>query len=95
MLKDVLQEKRDLILTVAEKYGITNVRIFGSAARLEDGPTSDLDLLVDFEEGRSLFDLIGFKQEMEDLLHISIDVVTENAIHWCLKKDILNEAILL
>lgn len=56
MLSDVLQEKRNLILGVAKEHGIQNVRVFGSVAKSEDGPTSDLDLIVDFEDGRSLFD---------------------------------------
>jgi predicted nucleotidyltransferase len=55
VLYDILQEKRDLILKVAKNHGIKNVRVFGSVVRLEDGPNSDLDLLVDFETGRSLF----------------------------------------
>lgn len=92
-LYDVLQEKRDLILKVADDHGIQNVRTFGSVARPEDGPESDLDLLVEFEEGRSLFDLIRFKQETEDILDIKVDVVTENAIHWGLKEDMLNGAV--
>lgn len=58
MLYDVLQGNRDLILKVADGHGIQNVRVFGSVARLEDGPKSDLDLLVEFEKGRSLFDLL-------------------------------------
>ncbi|AXF57125.1 nucleotidyltransferase family protein [Salicibibacter kimchii] len=95
MLYDVLQEKRDLILKVAKEHGIQDVRVFGSVARAEDDPASDLDLLVDFEEGRSLFDLIGFKQEIEDLLRIKVDVVTENSIHWRIKDDVLNGAIQL
>ncbi|MBU8907478.1 nucleotidyltransferase family protein [Desertibacillus haloalkaliphilus] len=95
MLYDVLQEKRDLILKVAEDHGIQNVRVFGSVARHEDGPKSDLDLLIEFEQGRSLFDLIRIKQEVEDILDISVDVVTENSIHWSLKEDVLNGAIQL
>ncbi|WP_071394829.1 nucleotidyltransferase family protein [Bacillus tuaregi] len=95
MLYDILQEKRELILKVADDHGIQSVRIFGSVARHEDGPESDLDLLVEFEKGRSLFDLIRFKQELEDLLNIKVDVVTENAIHWSLKEDVLNGAIQL
>lgn len=93
MLYDVLQEKRDLILKIAAKHGIRNVQIFGSVARLEDGAMSDLDLLVDFETGRSLFDLIRFKQEVEDLLDVTVDVVTEDALHWSMKEDVLNGAI--
>lgn len=60
MLYDVIKEKREQILSIARENGIQNVRVFGSVARREDGPKSDLDLLVNFEEGRSLFDLIRF-----------------------------------
>lgn len=95
MLYDVLQEKRDVILEMGDIHGIQNIRVFGSVARLEDGSTSDLDLLVTFEEGRSLFDLIRFKQGVENLLDIKVDVVTENSIHWSMKEDVLNEAIQL
>ena len=95
MLYDVLQEKRDVILKMADTHGIKNVRVFGSVAKLEDGSTSDLDLLVKFEKGRSLFDLIRFKQEVENLLNVKVDVVTENSIHWSMKEDVLNGAIQL
>lgn len=50
---------------------------------------------MDFEEGRSLFDLIRFKQEIEDLLNIKVDVVTENSLHWGMKEEVLNGAIQL
>lgn len=80
---------------MAVEHGIRNVQIFGSVARLEDGSNSDLDLLVDFEKGRSLFDLIRFKQDIENLLDVKVDVVTENAIHWSMKDDVLNGAIQL
>jgi hypothetical protein len=95
MLYDLLRDKRDLIFKVANKHGIKNIRVFGSVARHEDVPESDLDLLVDFEEGRSLFDLIRFKQEIEDLLNIKVDVVTENSLHWGMKEEVLNGAIQL
>lgn len=95
MLYDVIQENRDLILKVADEHGIENVRVFGSVARLEDGPKSDLDLLVKFEKGRSLFDLIRFKQVVEDLLDVKVDVVTENSIHWSMKEAVLNGAVQL
>lgn len=95
MLNDVLEGKREKILKIAEEHGIQNIRIFGSVSRHEDGPNSDLDLLVEFEEGRSLFDLIRFKQEVEDLLDIKVDVVTENSIHRSIKEDVLNGAIQL
>src|SRR5699024_9032871 len=86
-LYNIIQEKRVIILGIANKHGIKNVQVFGSVARLEDNSASDIDLLVEFENGRSLFDLIRFKQEVEDLLNTKVDVVTENAIHWSMKKD--------
>lgn len=95
MLCDVLEEKRDVIIKIGKKHGIDNIRVFGSAARLEDGPNSDLDLLVDIDPERSLFDLIRFKHELENLLGISVDVVTENAIHCSIRQAILAEAVQL
>ena len=87
-----LQKKREEILTIAHEHGIQSIKLFGSVARQEDQNGSDIDLLVSFEEGRSLFDLIRFKQEIEDLIGRPVDVVTENSIHWTLKEDILSEA---
>ncbi|MCF3943125.1 nucleotidyltransferase family protein [Oceanobacillus alkalisoli] len=95
MLYDNLPEKRDMILKVADEHGIQNVRVFGSVARLEDGPESDFYLLVEFEKGRSLFDMIRFKEEVEDLLDVNVDIVTENSIHWSMKEDVLNGAVRL
>ncbi len=54
---------------------------------------SDLDLLVDFEEGRSLFDLIGFKLELETFLGKPVDVVTIKAVHPLMKDQIEAEAV--
>lgn len=71
MLYHFLKVNRDFILKIASKYGIQNVRIFGSVVRFENGPDSDLDLLVEIEEGRSIFDLICFKHEFDDLILIS------------------------
>ena len=95
VLHNLLQEKRELILKSAGEHGIKNVRIFGSVSRHEDGPESDLDLLIELKEDRSLFDLIRFKQEIEDLLEVKVDVATENSIHWSMKEDVLNEVIQL
>ncbi|MEJ8767825.1 nucleotidyltransferase family protein [Oceanobacillus sp. HCA-5259] len=95
MLCNVLKEKRDLILKVGYKCGISHIRVFGSVARSEDVPKSDLDLLVEIEKGRSLFDLIHFKHEVEDLLGVKVDVVTENSLHWSIKQDVLAEAVKL
>jgi predicted nucleotidyltransferase len=89
----LLQEYRAEILNLALRHGARNVRVFGSRARGEGGENSDLDLLVTLGEGRSLLDLIGLKQELEDLVHRPVDVVTEQALSPYLRDRVLSEAI--
>jgi hypothetical protein len=88
-----LIKNRDEILSIAAKHGAYNVRLFGSAVRGEATDTSDIDLLVDFEDGRSLFDLIAFKQDLEDMLGREVDVVTDEALHWYIREQVMNEAV--
>lgn len=76
-LNELLQEKREDILRIATRRGASNVRIFGSIARGEADSKSDIDLLVDLEPGRSLFDLGGLLMYLQDLLGHKVDVVTE------------------
>ncbi len=90
-----IQHNRDDILRLARKHGARNVRLFGSAARGEDRAESDLDLLVDMEEGRSLVDHVALKQDLEDLLGREIDVVTERSLHPRLRERVLREAVSL
>ena len=70
-----------------------SIRVFGSWARGEQTESSDLDLLVDLEAGRSLLDLTAIKQDLEDLLHCAVDVVTERSLSPSLRKRVLSEAI--
>ena len=93
-LTDIIN-KREEILAIAAKHGAYQVKIFGSFIRGEETGESDLDLLVQFEQGRSLFDLIGLKQELEDLLGLDVDVVTDNALHSYVKENVMSEAISL
>ena len=67
-LQQILQEKRQEILAIAAKHGAYNVRVFGSVARGEADESSDIDILVELEEGRSLFDLGGLLMDLENLL---------------------------
>jgi predicted nucleotidyltransferase len=90
---DIIRGKRDAILSLAENYGIRRVRIFGSIARGEDRPESDLDVLVDFEPGRSLLDQVGFRQDLEEMLGRRVDVVAEGGISPYLEARILGEAV--
>ena len=86
-----LQSKRQEILRIAAGHGARNVRLFGSVARDEDHGSSDVDFLVDMESGRSLLDLIGLGQDLEELLHRKIDVLTDASVHPVLRDRILTD----
>ena len=88
-----VRRRRADIQRIAAEYGARNVRVFGSVARGDAGPASDVDVLVEFEPGRSLLDLIGLAQDLEDLLGCRVDVVSEGGISPYLKDDILGEAV--
>lgn len=87
-----IQEKKQAILNIARTHGLLNVRLFGSVARGEDTPKSDIDFLVDLETGRSLLDIGGALIQLEQLLERKVDIVTERGLHWYLREKILNEA---
>lgn len=84
--------KRDEILALAKKHGIHNVRVFGSVAREEDTPESDIDFLISLEDRSGLRDWFHFWTSLEDALEKKVDVVPEKKLHWYLKPAILAEA---
>ena len=90
--EELLKEKRQAVMELAVKHGARNVRIFGSAARGESGAESDIDLLVKMEEGRSLLDLSALTLDLQDLLGLKVDVVSEDGLYWLLRRRILREA---
>jgi predicted nucleotidyltransferase len=87
-----LKLKRKDILRLAKQYGATQVRVFGSVARGEAGPNSDVDFLVEMDPDRSMFDLGGLLVELEDLLHCKVDILTEMSLHWYIRENVLQEA---
>lgn len=89
---DTLRNRRNEILAAANRHGARNVRIFGSVARGDDKSDSDIDLLVDFDPERSLYDLVGLKMDVETLLGRRADVVTEASLSIFLRDRILAEA---
>ena len=91
----ILKDKREEILRIIARHGARNAQVFGSVARGEARPESDLDLLVKLDPGRSLLDLIAIKQDLEDLLGCEVDVVTEAAISPYLREQVLREAVSL
>ena len=89
----LLQDKREQILSLAARHGARNVRVFGSAARGDAGPDSDVDFLVDLDADRSLLDLGGLLMDLRELLEREVDVVTERSLHWYIRDRILREAV--
>ena len=90
---EFLESRRDDILRVARKHGARNIRVFGSAARGDDAPDSDVDFLVELEPGRSLFDHVALLQELEDLLGRKVDLVEPEGLHWYIRDKVLAEAV--
>jgi hypothetical protein len=89
---DELRARRSEILSLAARYGARNVRVFGSVARGNDRADSDIDLLVDVEPGRSLLDVIGFEQDLSELLGRKVEVLTDGGLSPYLQQQILAEA---
>lgn len=88
-----MRERRGDILRLARTHGARRVRVFGSVARGTSHADSDVDLLVEMEKGRSLLDRIALQQDLEELLGLKVDVVTEDALHPHVKSQILGEAL--
>jgi hypothetical protein len=91
-LNNLLKSRREEILSIAASHGARNVRVFGSVARGEAGENSDIDLLVELDQGRSLLDLAGLVVDLEELLERKVDVVTEQGLYWLLRRRIIKEA---
>ena len=88
-----IQRRRNDILHLAEQHGARNIRVFGSVARGEGGEASDLDLLVEMGEERSLMDRIALKQALEDLLGVEVDVVNEKALRPAIRERVLHDLV--
>lgn len=89
---NTLRSRKTEILAAATRHGARNVRVFGSVARGSETSESDIDLLVDFEPERSLYDLVGLQFDIESLLGRRADVVTEGSLSIYLRERVLAEA---
>jgi predicted nucleotidyltransferase len=87
--------EREDINRIAATHGARNVRVFGSVGRGEANDASDLDLLVDMSEGRTLFDLVALGADLEEALGVAVDVVTEKSLSPYLRDRVLAEAVSL
>lgn len=77
---EALSANRAEILELVRRHKATNARVFGSVARGEDHPGSDLDLLVKFDSGASLLDQAALQEDLQDLLGVRVDVVSEAGV---------------
>ena len=92
-IEEILAAKRDEVLRIAAKYGAHDVRVFGSVAKGEAGPGSDVDFVVRFEKGRSLIDQAHMIEELSELLNRPVDVASERGLSVYIRDRVLEEAI--
>lgn len=91
-IRELLKEKRGDILRVAEQHGAHDVRVFGSVARGEAGPESDVDLLVRLRAGTTLLRHAALMRELEHLLGRTVHVVSERGLRERMRDRVLREA---
>lgn len=84
---------RDAILEIARRHGVLDIRVFGSVARGDADSDSDVDLLVELEPGRSLFDLGGLLMDLRDFVGGPVDVVTPAALQERVRTRVMHEAV--
>ena len=89
----LIEEHREEIKRLARLRGARRVRVFGSRARGDAGPESDVDILVDLENGRSALALGGLLMDLQDLLGKKVEVVTPAALHRKIRDHILGQAV--
>ena len=94
-LIEKLRQDREAIITIATRYHAENVRLFGSVARGDDRSDSDIDFLVDFQPGSTLFDHVALIEELTSKLDRKVDVVSSRALNKHLSKRVLQEAVIL
>jgi hypothetical protein len=94
-LQSLIEKYKDAILKAALRHGARDVRIFGSVARGDEIEQSDVDVLVNMEPGRSLFDMGGLLMELEQILGCKVDLVTEKGLKPRIRDRVLREAVRL
>ncbi len=90
-----LAERRSAVLAAAARRHAFNVRVFGSVVRGQDGPDSDVDLLVDLDPVATPLDLLDLGCDLEEELGVRVDVGTPSSLRPFLRSDVLAEAVVL
>ena len=94
-MEEKIKKIRGILVEVLKKYGVSKAAIFGSVARGDDMEDSDIDIIVEFVDGKSLLDLVALKLELQKMLGKEIDIITYNSIHPLLKERILGEQVVI
>ena len=92
-MDQLISKHRKQIIALAEQRGAKRVSLFGSRAMGTSGPNSDVDILVELEAGRTAFALGGLQQDLEDLLHMKVDVLTPASLHHSIRDKVLQQAV--
>ena len=92
-LEELRRTKREQILQLAASYGARNVRLFGSVARGDNSPSSDIDFLVDLDPDGSLMDLGGLLMDLQEMLHARVDVATERILRPKVRERAVRDAV--
>ena len=87
----IVQEIGTRIEPVLRKYDVSFAGLFGSRARGDERPDSDVDLLVSFHRQKGLFELAGLERDLSETLNLKVDVVTEGALSPLLKSEVLKD----
>jgi predicted nucleotidyltransferase len=91
--EEILVRLRELKPQILQRFRAKEIQLFGSSVRREQDPGSDIDILVDFEDGADLFDLTGLAIFLENEFQQKVDVVSKRALREELQESILNEAV--
>jgi predicted nucleotidyltransferase len=90
---ELIHDKRDEILRIAAKHGVSRIRVFGSVVRGEAGPQSDVDFLVEAGPATTPWFPAGLIVDLEDLLGRRVEVITDRALNPDLRQYVLGEAL--
>lgn len=89
------EQIKSIAVSILKKNGVVRAALFGSIVRGDRTPQSDIDILVELEEGKTLLDLIGLRLALEEQLDAKVDVVTYDSLHPLLKETIVHEQELI
>ncbi len=94
MLLDELRENKSMIEALGDQYGARHIRVFGSVARREEQPDSDVDFLVELPRGYDLFtQRLALTERLADLLHRKVELVPEHELNRHIREQVIKEAV--